>query len=514
MKFLATLLAGVALLAATQTTAHAFPGFYAGKSEARLLNASSQVVLVRDGKRTVLTLQSDYQGPLEDFVLVVPTPTPLKEGQVRFADSALFERLDAYSSPRLLAYRDADPCDMHLEWGLDSYAVSPDAAGAAVFSLYTGNSRKDLGVEVLSSFRLGVYNIVNLVATQSAGLEAWLRANGYRVPPGTSAALQPYIRQGMGFFVVKASLQALEGSGYTRLRPLQFAYESDKLVLPLRLGMLNAPPDQMQDLVIYAITRTDRMQSSNYRTLKPPSNTHLPYFVKPQFRRFFQDMVEQQRRQEPVPAVVTEYVWDMAWCDPCTAEPLSKTELQQAGVFWGSGQDAAGATQRRPAKPSSALEDDDKWDGWARLTRLHVRYNAKSFAEDLVLTQAKDNDNWQARYLVQQPFDSGVAACKAQMAQFDCQNECRRRVDSLSEGLRTRPDSGPGNTWGAPQQADCMAACVASKKMGVREATRYYQQDLPLRLQAEKKSLANLTGWSMGRIEALPGADKTWGRAK
>ena len=32
--------------------------------------------------------------------------------------------------------------------------------------------------------------------------------------------------------------------------------------------------------------------------------------------------------------VVTEYAWDMAWCDPCAADPLSARELRELGVFW------------------------------------------------------------------------------------------------------------------------------------------------------------------------------------
>ena len=55
--------------------ASAFCGFYAGKADASLFNEASQVVLVRDGERTVLSMLNDYSGPLNEFALVVPTPT-------------------------------------------------------------------------------------------------------------------------------------------------------------------------------------------------------------------------------------------------------------------------------------------------------------------------------------------------------------------------------------------------------------------------------------------------------
>ena len=57
--------------------------FYAGKADASLFNEASQVVLVRDGERTVLSMLNDYSGPLNEFALVVPTPTVLQQGGAR-----------------------------------------------------------------------------------------------------------------------------------------------------------------------------------------------------------------------------------------------------------------------------------------------------------------------------------------------------------------------------------------------------------------------------------------------
>ncbi|NVO07829.1 MAG: DUF2330 domain-containing protein, partial [Rhodoferax sp.] len=281
MKTIRILLAGLLLGVWFQHPAQAFCGFMAGKAEARLFNASSQVLLVRDGKRTVLAMQNDYRGPLNEFVLVVPTPTTLSPGQVRLADPALFERLDTYSSPRLEVLRDGDPCDPRFSWSQDAFKPffpnesAPVASAACCGDAATG--ARVLGIAVESRYSLGEYDIVHLSATQSDGLEAWLQQNGYRVPPGASAALRPYIRQGMKFVVAKVNLKAQAQTGYSQLRPLQFVYESEKFMLPLRLGLLNAPPDQMQDLFIYAITRAGRVESSNYRTVKVPANVNLPH---------------------------------------------------------------------------------------------------------------------------------------------------------------------------------------------------------------------------------------------
>jgi hypothetical protein len=61
MKATVRFFAGLAFAFALQSPAHAFCGFYAGKADASLFNQASQVVLVRDGNRTVLSMQNDYE---------------------------------------------------------------------------------------------------------------------------------------------------------------------------------------------------------------------------------------------------------------------------------------------------------------------------------------------------------------------------------------------------------------------------------------------------------------------
>ena len=103
-------LCALALLFFVAAPAHAFCGFYVGKADASLFNEASQVVMVRRDNRTVISMANDYRGPLTEFALVVPVPTVLERGQVRIGDRKLFERIDAYSAPRLAEYFDPDPC--------------------------------------------------------------------------------------------------------------------------------------------------------------------------------------------------------------------------------------------------------------------------------------------------------------------------------------------------------------------------------------------------------------------
>src|SRR5882724_10256333 len=92
--------------------AGAFCGFYVGKADATLFNKASQVVLVRNDQKTVISMMNDYQGELSEFALVVPVPVVLEKGQIHIGDRDVFKHLDAYSAPRLVEYHDPDPCQV------------------------------------------------------------------------------------------------------------------------------------------------------------------------------------------------------------------------------------------------------------------------------------------------------------------------------------------------------------------------------------------------------------------
>ena len=61
-SLLAGALASLALLAAP-TPAEAFCGFYVAGADTKLYNNATTVVMMRDGTRTVLAMQNNYQGP-------------------------------------------------------------------------------------------------------------------------------------------------------------------------------------------------------------------------------------------------------------------------------------------------------------------------------------------------------------------------------------------------------------------------------------------------------------------
>jgi hypothetical protein len=367
-----------ALALAVPAAAHAFCGFYVASGDAKIFNKASQVALVRDGDRTVLTMANDFRGEPKAFAIVVPVPTVLEKSQIHIGDRALIDHLDAFSAPRLVEYWDPDPCPVARdEMALNQLRMAAPAKSMEEIHVRGGRASE---VTIEAKYTVGEYDILILSAKQSGGLEQWLKENGYRIPDGASSVLASYIKQGMKFFVAKVNIAEQLKLGFNELRPIQVAFESPKFMLPIRLGMVNA--DGAQEMFVYAISRKGRVETTNYRTVKLPSDRDVPEFVQAEFKDFYRDLFSRQVRREGMDVVFTEYAWDMGWCDPCASQPLSNDELRQLGCFWID--DAP--TQRATQAPF--------------LTRLHVRYDAAHFPEDLVFQETSDRMNFQGRYVI------------------------------------------------------------------------------------------------------------------
>jgi hypothetical protein len=362
----------------------AFCGFYVAKADSKLFNQASQVIIARDENRTVLTMANDYQGEVKDFALVVPVPVLLKQEQVHVGDPKILERLDAFSAPRLVEYFDENPCAVYDR---SSERLNAVPLAAPVMSR-ADREEKTLGVTVEAKFTVGEYDILILSAKESDGLETWLNRNGYKIPKGASQLLQPYIRQNMKFFVAKVNLGEFAKTGFTSLRPLMMAYESPKFMLPIRLGMINAQGEQ--DLIVYLLSPKGQTELTNYREVKVPSNVDIPEFVKQEFTDFYKSMFQTAYSKEGKKVAFVEYAWNMASCDPCSADPLNPEELKKAGVFWHN------------------LDQNTS----VFLTRLHVRYTRDKFPEDLQFQETANQEFFQGRYVIRHPF-KGKIECEA-----------------------------------------------------------------------------------------------------
>ena len=388
--------------AASQVSA--FCGFYVARADGKLYNEASKVVYVRDGSTSVITMSSDYRGPAKDFAMIVPTPSVLRRNQVKTVKSKTIEHLDAYSAPRLVEYTEDDPCGPQI---LYEQVIVEEAAPSRKNAPARQRGPRALGVKIEAQYSVGIYDIAILSAKQSDGLGIYLRQEGYKLPDGAERVLAGYIKGGMKFFVARINLKRQAVAEATELEPLQISFKSKDFMLPLQLGKLNA--DKKQDVLVMTLTRQGRVEAANYANKRIPTNTDVPLFVEGMFGRFYKSMFTKAATRN---TVMTEYAWDMAWCDPCAADPLSVAELKELGVGW-------------LKRSDNAAQD-------VFVTRLHFQYDKGSFEKDLMMTVTKDRDNFQGRYVMNVPFD-GKITCEAGVQYV---RDTRKRMQREAKELR------------------------------------------------------------------------------
>src|SRR5438093_8654927 len=166
------------ILGALAARADAFCGFYVSGGDAPMFNNATQVVLMRAGTRTVLSMQNNYQGPPQDFAMVVPVPVVLHEADVKTLPKGVFAKIDTMGAARVVEYWEEDPCHPR-----EIYPMAPMAmGGAGRVEAESTNGPKDYGVKIEAKFTVGEYNIVILSAKESTGLDRYLRDQKYQIP--------------------------------------------------------------------------------------------------------------------------------------------------------------------------------------------------------------------------------------------------------------------------------------------------------------------------------------------
>ena len=369
MKKSMTLAAVVAATLAAPAAADAFCGFYVSGAGADLFANASQVVMMRSGTRTVLSMQNSYDGPAEDFAMVVPVPVVLQKDNVKTLPRDIFDRVDKLAAPRLVEYWEQDPC-------------APQPRPEAVPAMPMARARMDtkgsgagrLGVTVEAQFTVGEYQIVILSAKDSTGLDTWLREEKYRIPDGAEPYLKPYVEGGSKFFVAKVDATKVKfENGRAKLSPLRFHYEATEFSLPIRLGMMNS--SGTQDLIVHILAPGQRYEVANYGNVTIPTNLDVKEEARARFGEFYAALFDRTLEKNKG-AVVTEYSWDAGSCDPCPSPALSFQDLATLGadvVVGGGGGSARGGRMM---------------GGGFVLTRLHARYAKDGISEDLVFKAA------------------------------------------------------------------------------------------------------------------------------
>lgn len=425
---------GAALLGAP-SEAQAFCGFYVAGSGQQLAADATQVVLMRKGTRTVLSMQNNYKGPAEDFAMVIPVPVVLKQTDVKTLPKEVFASIERMGAPRLVEYWEQDPCARNELYDLsaDVRMRRPSSAPAK-----RAAAAEDLGVTIEAKFTVGEYQIVILSAKDSTGLDTWLRRERYVIPPAAEPLLRPYVESGSKFFVAKVNPKKVKFvDGRAELSPLRFHYDSDEFVLPIRLGLANSTGTQ--DLIVSVLAPNQRYEVANYKNVTIPTNLDVEDSVRNHFGAFYAALFDRTLEKNPG-AVVTEYAWQATNCDPCPGPVIGLAELMTLGgdVIDGDQQLAEPvkpAPRQRPMPAPPRPMRRPMPGGWGMdyvLTRLHARYG-KDLTEDLVFraaapivggrelrsngqkleegAQASSVNNFQGRYIIRHKW-TGKVQCK------------------------------------------------------------------------------------------------------
>jgi MYXO-CTERM domain-containing protein len=389
--------------------AHAFCGFYINGAGGEMFNNATQVVLMRSGTRTVLAMQNNYQGPPSDFAMVVPVPVVLKETDVKTLARDVFAKVDTMGAPRLVEYWEQDPCRREPEYRLYPSVAMESAAGADK----SMGPPADYGVKIEAKFAVGEYDIVILSATESTGLDRYLRDQRYQIPAGAEPLLRPYVAGGSKFFVAKVNPKKVQFvNGMASLSPLRFHYDSDEFSLPIRLGLANAK--DKQDLIVSILAPNQRYELANYKNVTIPTNLDVKDDVRARFGEFYAALFDRTVEANPG-AVVTEYAWDAGTCDPCPGPQLDGNDFLTLGA--------------------DVLDPQQQQSGSFVLTRLHARYGKDGAPNDLVFRKGgaivggreqrddqnrleersrpdpSGTNNFQGRYAIRHPW-TGPITCE------------------------------------------------------------------------------------------------------
>jgi MYXO-CTERM domain-containing protein len=338
--------------------ASAFPGFMAGKTKAPVVH-SSQVVLMKKGPTSVVTVMPDYQGPLEPFVVVLATPADVVADRVVTLKREFIDHADQLSAPRFHEFWEQDPCDPgppEQDWQRDLRV----SGGGFLGGPSMGPQRKvavELALDTQAKVKDGEYKISVLAA--GASPTAWLKEHGYAVPAGADQAVGPYVSQGLVFVMAEVDTKRIElvGGDRAQLSPIRFFTDQPYDTLPSKLGLINAPPDDKQELTVFALDTENRYEVSNYDNVTPPTNIEVDFEVKERMGEFYNSLYDTILKKHPT-AFLREYAWPADGCgEPCATVPYELSELLSLGgdVF----ERAVPEEEKNPKPPELTAEEKE-----------------------------------------------------------------------------------------------------------------------------------------------------------
>ncbi len=310
---------------------------------------SSAVFVLRDGTRTVVTIEAAYRGPAVELSMVIPVPTSISRDDVRTVSGTVFRRLDRHTAPRV---RHVWPDCSRRPRTMPSGSVFGSAHGRR----RAGAMFEDDGVVIEDQWAVDEYDVTMLSASESAGLLTFLRARGLDLPDRAVSVLRGYIETGHRFVLAKVNPSRAHRLGDAMvLSPIQLEYESTELRVPVRLGTLNSPGEQ--ELLLYVLSPEGRYELANRPNEVAPTDILLRPDIGGSFADLYRGISDAIFQRTPG-AAITEYAHRLGFHVP-------RTEVRELGLA-----DERGRRSRT----------------WT-LTRIRHRYG-KDLSDDLTLRPA------------------------------------------------------------------------------------------------------------------------------
>lgn len=266
-------------------------------------NPASAVVIVRDGTRTVLTIEAAYQGPPVELSMVIPVPTAIEREDVRTVTGTSFRRLDQRTAPRVRHVW--PPCPrrpMRMAPAADSLGGGGGYGGGRAEAERVFD---EFGVDIEDEWAVDEYDVTLLGAAESSGLFAFLRERGLALPDSAVPVLRAYIETGHRFVLARVDPSRANRPGANMmLSPIQLEYDSDELRIPVRLGTLNSPGEQ--ELLLYVLSTDGRYEVANRPNVVAPTDIRMRQNARGTFAELYASITDEIFRRTPG-AAITEY---------------------------------------------------------------------------------------------------------------------------------------------------------------------------------------------------------------
>lgn len=245
-------------------TTRKFAGYVDRESAApfdSFTSPTQQAIILFDGKKESLTIEVAPL-PEPEFAWVVPVPS---YPEVKEADGDMFNKM--FNRVFYLLFGKFEPVEYLHYMGLTAKGDEDEA----------GKNKLPPPIMVHERKTVGKFDTAILSATDPSALQNWLKENGYYFPPEGKDALDYYITKKWFFVAMKVS----NPEKAEALHPVEFIFDSDKPVYPMKLTSIQAGTSKV-NLYVFADREMGakglfRVWNGSSSSLNAPS--HYPYYA-------------------------------------------------------------------------------------------------------------------------------------------------------------------------------------------------------------------------------------------